>query len=425
MTIDRLLCPEGWDPQIAALWPGVVEMLVRSGLEWTDDAILSDLRWWARREERGDGHRPGRPALAKRWRTSDDRARRFLRREPEWQAPAVLERHQDVGRAIAEAAKLIEHSFRFVTPPAAHQLDTSRTPAQHQPPRDRTPTIGRFPPAAHQPDTSAAPADLHTRVCSEDREQRTQDRGGEREHAPAPPPSPVSIPPWVSSWPRPSTVSDEDLLDLAVRCVRAVRRTDVVPAYAKIDASPALELWAQLGHPDVAAFVDDFEAVAAAAHDCPAPLFANDLRAEGWAKGTPRQRSVKHVANADVWSLRLDEARAWQAEREAARPPRTAPSATGDASGPPDAPEAHPDLVGPWSEALEALAEEVDREEVNVWLGRAVPVRLEGSRLTAWVANPYYADWIREHYAATFAELLAGTLGRPIELVLEARPVDG
>ena len=99
---------------------------------------------------------------------------------------------------------------------------------------------------------------------------------------------------------------------------------DLVPERAKGAASAVLKLWKALGWPAPAEFVADACLVARAAHRCPHPLFARDIRAEGWDRGTDRRRVPSTILVQSRWDDRLAEALRWRDAGEPAGAPHTA-----------------------------------------------------------------------------------------------------
>lgn len=95
----------------------------------------------------------------------------------------------------------------------------------------------------------------------------------------------------------------------------------VLPSKCATDAPLVLRLWRADGKRDPAEFAHDVVSVARAARWCPHPMFAREIRAEGWQGGTNRMRLVANICRqrppedsaGASWSERLDEARTWEA----------------------------------------------------------------------------------------------------------------
>lgn len=142
------------------------------------------------------------------------------------------------------------------------------------------------------------------------------DPPSEERTPPNPPPTTREddpAPKWARErWAKPPPgVSRLDVVALVVRCKTAVDGTPPNPERCKTDARPILSLWEADGHRPPEDFAADFEAVAEAARDCPEPLFARDIRAEGWAGGVDRRGDIATICRHERWSIRVKTARAW------------------------------------------------------------------------------------------------------------------
>ena len=62
------------------------------------------------------------------------------------------------------------------------------------------------------------------------------------------------------------------------------------------------------------ATVDELVLVAEAMHRCPAPLFARDVRAEGWPEGSDRRKQLGTLLCQRRWDDRLSAAQEWRAK---------------------------------------------------------------------------------------------------------------
>jgi hypothetical protein len=99
--------------------------------------------------------------------------------------------------------------------------------------------------------------------------------------------------------------------------VEAIRQKPVKPERCGTDAKALVGLWRALGRPPPADFATDIAAVAQWAREAPDKQAARDIRAEGWADGVDRSRSVATLSRRDRWADRLDAARAWRARQDA------------------------------------------------------------------------------------------------------------
>lgn len=66
-----------------------------------------------------------------------------------------------------------------------------------------------------------------------------------------------------------------------------------------------------------------------------------------------------------------------------------------------------------WNRLLEAMQDRIGREDVEIWLTSARPLRLEDDVLGLEVANRYYRDWITENYLADLVGEASALRGRP------------
>ena len=86
------------------------------------------------------------------------------------------------------------------------------------------------------------------------------------------------------------------------------RIPDLVP---RTTARSVVALLRALEWPDLAEWLTDARLVAEAAHRCPHPLFARDVRAEGWVGGVDRSRSVQTLTASTRWADRVAVALQW------------------------------------------------------------------------------------------------------------------
>lgn len=175
------------------------------------------------------------------------------------------------------------------------------------------------------PDASRdRPGDVHTRV---------DPPSPSPSPSPAPSDSDPGVPKWVRSWLR----SDG----------KAIRSSTSSPAWTTFGAlgrtlealrgkpgnvvesagRPILRLWRELLEsgvqpgPDLEGLVEPVALIGAACQWCPDPIFARDVRGEGWEKGRDRSRNIaaicrlapKGESSGATWQERLEVARAWDA----------------------------------------------------------------------------------------------------------------
>jgi len=118
-------------------------------------------------------------------------------------------------------------------------------------------------------------------------------------------------------------------------------------------ARPILSLWRALERPPWAEFAAQAQLVVEAARKCPDPLFARNLRAEGWADGRDRSRSLPSVLRHERWDERLAAAEAWRDGGKSEQPrPR---AAAGGAPG------------GGWMGQMQDALREMRAEKAQQW----------------------------------------------------------
>jgi hypothetical protein len=132
---------------------------------------------------------------------------------------------------------------------------------------------------------------------------------GARAEAPSPPVEP--LPEWLAKTKVPKEVERRILGRAIVLVIEAVTGRKPELARCKTEAQPILSLWRALGHPPLGEFLQDAKKIARAARECGDPLFARDVRAEGWEGGVDRSRSVSTLMVQKKWAERLDIAKAW------------------------------------------------------------------------------------------------------------------
>lgn len=74
------------------------------------------------------------------------------------------------------------------------------------------------------------------------------------------------------------------------------------------------------------------------------------------------------------------------------------------------------DLATLWEQALDALGPRIGRQNVQIWLDPAFPIRLEGGVLQLEVGNHYYGEWITDNYLDPLQVELSAAAGRPVRV---------
>ncbi len=72
-----------------------------------------------------------------------------------------------------------------------------------------------------------------------------------------------------------------------------------------------------------------------------------------------------------------------------------------------------------WEEALTLLKGRVHEESFNTWLRPTRGSALVDGQLQVEVPNPFYAEWLGEHYSRLLEDSVAQVLGRKVEVVYE------
>jgi len=133
-----------------------------------------------------------------------------------------------------------------------------------------------------------------------------------------------ACPDWAVAAARSNTTHTAgDVLAAVVACIEQITQRLIAPARAKTSATPIIRLWKALGRPDLTVFTEDVRMVATAARDCPAQLFARDIRAEGWPDGVDRSKSVATLCVQSKWDERLATAKDWVADGSVRSEPST------------------------------------------------------------------------------------------------------
>lgn len=124
-------------------------------------------------------------------------------------------------------------------------------------------------------------------------------------------------PGWAVKARRPGGVTASALSDAVCSILHDVTGSEINPARAGTGAKEVLKVWRALEYPDLDSLVMDFRALSEAARSCPDPLFARDIRAEGWADGRDRSRDISTLCVLRKWEDRQRVARLWK--QQAAR----------------------------------------------------------------------------------------------------------
>jgi chromosomal replication initiator protein len=69
-----------------------------------------------------------------------------------------------------------------------------------------------------------------------------------------------------------------------------------------------------------------------------------------------------------------------------------------------------------WEEVLSALKPQLNDESYELWFKPVKPVALETGTLVIQVPNPFFSDWMRDHYQPEIEKLLQERVGQPVTL---------
>lgn len=122
-----------------------------------------------------------------------------------------------------------------------------------------------------------------------------------------------ALPRWVPSGRELGGYRRDDVFVAVIGAIEETRGRPPNPSGCATDAREVLGLWKALGRPAPSTFGADARLVARWAQDAPDRLAARDIRAEGWAEGTDRSRSLATLCRRDKWGDRLAAAQAWDA----------------------------------------------------------------------------------------------------------------
>ena len=204
---------------------------------------------------------------------------------------------------------------------------SSRTPPE------RLQVPSRLPPESLQVPSIVPPAGLLTRIDPQSQPQpqpqRQPRKGVDVVDAVE------VVAPWLRNWLKGpgkrlafarSRIPAVDVLAAVGRVLEEIRGKPVTVRAST--GRPVLRLWVELlDDPelefdgDLSALVDPVVLIADACRRAPGPMFARDIRAEGWPDGTDRSRNVAAIcrlapkgdSTGATWSERLDAASAWRA----------------------------------------------------------------------------------------------------------------
>lgn len=300
----------GWVPVPADDW--FIQRAHIQG-EWPEVLVVLDLRFWEDNKACGGRKRPSLRDLGLTWGWSKSRVNRFIADREKWSDSF---RERDNGGTLVGQQRDNSGTREPVNPDTFDgERDTSGTPAGHSWDNSGTVLIET---RARSPHPTPTP---HNDPPSE---------GVPATSGRSDPP----LPKWARTTRVPPGVSKSDVVDLVVSARDAAVGKPGNPERAGTAARDVLGLWRAVGCPLIPAFRDELLLVIEAAKDCPDPLFARDIRAEGWPDGTDRHRDLSTLCRRDRWDVRLDAATRWHAAgRPTSAPARASPARSHGGSG--------------------------------------------------------------------------------------------
>ena len=311
---------EGKDGVLAA-----IAELVDAGVPVPSVLAIADLRVLRWLEQEGGPRVPPYRALAERWCWGPKRALLLLQNEARWSDPDGGVEGRKRGATRAQEGR--NEGARGAQPMAGE-------PDQYDSEGARGAQRGR--------NEGARGAQVGTRARSLLDTSTSTSTSTTTGAAPAPPslvlvppqaPAEDSAPSWAAKVPHKGTTSAE-YANHVVRALSAIRGRE--GARCETDARAVVGLWKALGRPPIGTLADELVLVAEWAQKSQEPMAARSLRAEGWAEGVDRSRSVQTLCRRDAWGDRLEAARRWQehGDRPVSEPQRRtggpAPPSAGD-----------------------------------------------------------------------------------------------
>jgi hypothetical protein len=125
---------------------------------------------------------------------------------------------------------------------------------------------------------------------------------------------PAAVPDWVPpARELPAGMDRRECAAFIVAVIQEITRRECDPRRCAGSARSVIALWRAVGKPSPAEFRAQAALVARAARESPEPIFAHDIRAEGWPDGTNRSNSVATLLVQLRWDERLAAAERWAA----------------------------------------------------------------------------------------------------------------
>lgn len=235
-----------------------------------------------------------------------------------------IERGETPPRSIRFLAKRWNRSVKWVTGFLDLAVEIDRIRVQQSTREGHTYLIVNY--ESYQGQDTARGTDSDTprgtvRSTARSTKQKKREEGEEEQTTPPYPPAGGNgaFPDWCRKVNLPQGFDRDSVLAMVIDSIEAITGRPPDPARCATDAKSLLSLWRAVGRPPPEEFARDVELVAMAARDCPDPLFARDVRAEGWPDGVDRHRSVATLAVHRRWNERLEAARRWQAQERGER----------------------------------------------------------------------------------------------------------
>ena len=303
--------------------------------EWTRELAIVDLRYLQDAALGPDGDFPSRSKLAAAWGWNKARVSRLLQDVDAWSDPAkrsAWDAWYAENKASAPAAGAAEPTAthprtdrepianRSRTDTPSFQADNQPSPTQQR--TDSEPTANR---QRTDGDHTRDRSTLHTHPPPSTEGNSSDPQAARADTRPplvllaavpeADEPKAEPAPPWAGKVATAAKsggrkVKPAEVAAAFVEALSALRGAPVNPARCATDATPLAALWKAEGFPPLAEFVAEAVLVGKAARESKNPLFARDIRAEGWAEGVDRSRSVATLTVQARWQDRVRAARA-------------------------------------------------------------------------------------------------------------------
>ena len=294
-----------WMPPVDC-WDNMVAT-VRESRPLDADEVVADLRWWEDRVrcDRKVKRIPSLTKLSKRWGWSVKLVRKALHDVEGWAVAVHLESSQAMVDAVTQRAPTFSGTKR-----AQEGMNRARNADENA--GSTVPEETEWARSGHGVGTHARGSS----IAEAEIKAEPPTPKGERPASPT-----ISTTGWGDT---PKRVDRQAYAALTLRALAAITGSEPNPKRCKTDARRIWALARSLDWPDPAEFEAELLLVADAAKRCPLPLFARDIRAEGWNGGVDRSTHVSTVTVQSKFGDRLRAAQKWlKAPAESTSKPET------------------------------------------------------------------------------------------------------